>query len=97
MGKVFVGTMPENLAAIRNAQTPLDYGRPYGYSDDDIAAFYVRRRGGDVEQAYKEYTEDFTPRSESKGAAEAPPAYSDAKAEPARVAPCEPVRRVDKD
>jgi hypothetical protein len=58
MGHVLVGTTPENLATIENAKTPLDLGRAYGYSDDDIATFYVKRRGGDVDLGYAEYARD---------------------------------------
>ena len=39
------------------AQSPLDLGRLYGYSEDDIAHFYrVRRR--ELETAYTEYVRD---------------------------------------
>jgi hypothetical protein len=39
------------------AQSPVDLGRLYGYSEDDIAHFYrVRRR--EPETAYTEYVED---------------------------------------
>ena len=58
MGHIFVGTTPENLAAIKNPRTPFELGRAYGYSDDDIAAFYVKRRGGDVDLGYEQYARD---------------------------------------
>ena len=39
------------------AQSPVDLGRLYGYSEDDIAHFYrVRRR--ELETAYTEYVRD---------------------------------------
>jgi hypothetical protein len=39
------------------AQSPVELGRLYGYSEDDIAHFYkVRRR--DLETAYTEYLRD---------------------------------------
>ena len=39
------------------AQSPVDLGRLYGYSEDDIAHFYrVRRR--ELETAYTEYVQD---------------------------------------
>ena len=39
------------------AQSPVDLGRLYGYSEDDIAHFYrVRRR--ELETAYNEYVGD---------------------------------------
>jgi hypothetical protein len=57
-GHVFVATTPENLTAITNAKTPFEFGRAHGYSDDDIAAFYLKRRGGDVDLGYVEYIQD---------------------------------------
>ena len=39
------------------AQSPVDLGRLYGYSEDDIAHFYcVRRR--ELETAYTEFVQD---------------------------------------
>jgi hypothetical protein len=39
------------------AQSPVDLGRLYGYSEDDIAHFYrIRRR--ELETAYTEYLQD---------------------------------------
>ena len=39
------------------AQSPLDLGRLYGYTEDDIACFYnFRRRGHSI--AYTEYVRD---------------------------------------
>tara|TARA_Y100000401_G_scaffold62194_1_gene49415 strand:+ start:780 stop:8978 length:8199 start_codon:yes stop_codon:yes gene_type:complete len=37
---------------------PIQLGRINRYSEDDIAQFYVARRGGDVELGYEEYVED---------------------------------------
>ncbi len=45
---------PEKL---KQATTPLDYGRAYGYSEDDIAHFYNFRRRGHA-MAYDEYLHD---------------------------------------
>jgi hypothetical protein len=58
MGKVYVGTSPENLQAIKSAKTPFDYGRAYGYSDNDIAAFYHTRYGGDLNVALNKFLKD---------------------------------------
>lgn len=58
MGTVFAGKTKADVDALRNAQTPDEFGRAYGYSEDDIAAFYVRRRGGDVQAGYGEYVRD---------------------------------------
>jgi hypothetical protein len=44
-------------AELAKAGTPLDYGRLYGYSEDDIAHFYkYRRRGHQI--GYEEYVRD---------------------------------------
>ena len=40
------------------AQSPLDLGRLYGYSEDDIAHYYWYRRR-DCQIAYTEYVRDF--------------------------------------
>ena len=42
---------------LEEAQSPLELGRLYGYSEDDIAHFYKSRRRG-VETAYAEYLRD---------------------------------------
>jgi hypothetical protein len=41
-----------------DARSPVDLGRLYGYSEDDIACFYLRRRGGLPDIAYEEYIYD---------------------------------------
>ena len=42
---------------LEDAQSPIELGRLYGYTEDDIAHFYnVRRHGHDV--AYIEYIQD---------------------------------------
>jgi hypothetical protein len=33
------------------ARSPIDFGRLYGYSEDDIACFYLKRRRGRVDIA----------------------------------------------
>lgn len=48
----------KDIQAIESAQTPIDFGKAYGYSDEDIAAFYLQRRGGDKEAAYKDFLSD---------------------------------------
>jgi hypothetical protein len=42
---------------IEKAGSPLEYGRIYGYSEDDIAHFYNFRRRGHP-SGYEEYVED---------------------------------------
>jgi hypothetical protein len=46
-----------NKKALDAAQTPVDYGRLYGYGENDIAHFYAQRRGGHP-MAYQEYIRD---------------------------------------
>jgi hypothetical protein len=58
MGTIFVGTTQDNLNAIKTAKTPAEIGKLSGYSDADIAAFYLKRRGGDKESAFSEYSSD---------------------------------------
>jgi hypothetical protein len=55
-----VGKNKEAISKLKNAKSPIDFGRAYGYSDADIAQFYVRRRGGDKKSAFREYLEDLS-------------------------------------
>jgi hypothetical protein len=62
-------------ADLDQAQSALDLGRLYGYSEDDIAHYYdFRRRGQDV--AYTEYVRDLeqakVPPAEPAASATAP-------------------------
>jgi hypothetical protein len=45
-------------ADLNRAKSPLDFGRLYGYSEDDIACFYLKRRRGRSDIAYAEYISD---------------------------------------
>lgn len=58
MGVIHVGTTQDNLDAIKEAQNPAEIGKLSGYSDADIAAFYLKRRGGNKEIAFEEYKSD---------------------------------------
>lgn len=58
MGNVIAGKDKAAADALANAKNAADYGKAFGYSPDDIAAFYIRRRGGDVEYAYREWAKD---------------------------------------
>jgi len=58
MGTIYVGTTQENLDAIKLAENPAEIGKLSGYSDADIAAFYLKRRGGDKKAAFQEYKSD---------------------------------------
>jgi hypothetical protein len=42
----------------KKVKTAYDLGKLYEYSEDDIAAFYLARRGGLEKHAYEEYIED---------------------------------------
>lgn len=58
MGTVIAGKSKEAVDALMIADSPYEYGRAYGYSEDDIAAFYKQLRGGDEGVAYQEYLRD---------------------------------------
>lgn len=49
--------IPSN-SELDKAQSPLDLGQLYGYSEDDIAHYYRARRR-DCQIAYTEYVRDF--------------------------------------
>jgi hypothetical protein len=55
-----VGKNKEAISKLKNAKSPVDFGRAYGYSDADIAQFYMRRRGGDKTSAFREYLSDLS-------------------------------------
>lgn len=61
MGRVFVGKDKATVDLLKNAKNPTDYGRAYGYSDDDIAHFYTKRAGGMPEIGYQEWLADNYP------------------------------------
>ena len=63
-GKVIAGKTKEDALNLQNARTPIEYGKSYGYSNDDIAAFYLKRAGGIEELAYSEYQSDLNVSSE---------------------------------
>ena len=44
----------EDISPVLNAKTPYDFGKAYGYSDNDIAAFYNNRYGKDAEKYWKQ-------------------------------------------
>ena len=58
MGRVIAGKTKESVDALMIADSPYEYGKAYGYSEDDIAAFYKQLRGGDEGVAYQEYLRD---------------------------------------
>jgi hypothetical protein len=44
----------EDVSPVLNAKTPYDFGKAYGYTDNDIAAFYNNRYGKDAEKYWKQ-------------------------------------------
>lgn len=44
----------EDIAPILNAKTPYDFGKAYGYSDNDVAAFYNNKYGKDAEKYWNQ-------------------------------------------
>ena len=58
MGTVIAGKSKEAVDSLMIADSPYEYGKAYGYSDEDIAAFYKQLRGGDEGVAYQEYLRD---------------------------------------
>ena len=71
MGSIRAGTTPEALDLIKNAETPLEFGKAYGYSDSDIANFYLKRRGGNAELANEDYVNDLSKFNEKHNSAPA--------------------------
>ena len=69
MGRVIAGRTQADVDALKNAKTAAEYGRIYGYSDDDIAAFYLKRRGGDPDLAYEEFVREHLPNVEKTASA----------------------------
>ena len=53
-----VGKNKEAISKLKAAKSPVEFGRAYGYSDADIAQFYIKRRGGDKRSAFREYLSD---------------------------------------
>ena len=60
-GELVVARTPQELQRYLAAETPFEIGKAFGYSDDDIAQFYVRRRGGGDQGkqiGFQEYLQD---------------------------------------
>ena len=45
-----------NLTPVLSAKNPYDFGKAYGYKDNDIAAFYVNKYGNEAEKYWKQDT-----------------------------------------
>lgn len=44
----------EDVSPVLNSKTPYDFGKAYGYSDNDIAAFYNNKYGKDAEKYWNQ-------------------------------------------
>ena len=58
MGNIVIGRTKEDAIILQKAETPIDFGKSYGYTDEDIAAFYVKRRGDNVDLGYQDFIAD---------------------------------------
>jgi hypothetical protein len=58
IGRVVAGRTKKDAEKLAKAESPIDYGKSYGYSNSDIAQFYVARNQGDYKKAYKDYLKD---------------------------------------
>tara|TARA_R100000734_G_C3281373_1_gene74909 strand:- start:62 stop:808 length:747 start_codon:yes stop_codon:yes gene_type:complete len=58
MGNVVAGQTKKDAENLLKASSPYEYGKSYGYSDEDIAQFYVNRKGGDLDAGYEQYIND---------------------------------------
>lgn len=47
-----------DIEAVLSAKTPYDFGKAYGYSDADIANFYLNRRRGVADLAFEDWIRD---------------------------------------
>ena len=68
MGRVVAGKTKTDAENLLKAKNPFELGRSYGFSDEDIAKFYVTRRGDTdqgIDLAYEEFLTDLP--TESKG------------------------------
>jgi hypothetical protein len=54
MGTVYVGKTQKDIDNLKKADNSIEYGRAYGYSENDIAHFYAQRRGGNNEYGFEE-------------------------------------------
>lgn len=75
MGKVIAGQTKQDVENLKKAQNPYEFGKSYGYSEPDIAAFYINRRGGNAQLGYEDFIQDApmqaktkkTPQADKKG------------------------------
>jgi hypothetical protein len=55
--RVFVGKTKKYALMLKNAETSYELGKMYGYSDEDIATFYLRR-GWDDDISERKWNSD---------------------------------------
>ena len=58
LGTVIAGKTKKDVETLKEAQTPIEYGLSYGYKPEDIAKFYVNRRGNQADIGYAEFLDD---------------------------------------
>ena len=58
-GKVIVGQTKKDAEFLRDANSGWEFGKSYGYTDEDIARFYTNiKGGGDPKRGYEVYLKD---------------------------------------
>ena len=57
-GTVIAGKTKKDVERLKQAQTPIEHGLSYGYKPEDIAKFYVNRRGNQADIGYAEFLND---------------------------------------
>ena len=58
LGTVIAGKTKKDVERLKQAQTPIEHGLSYGYKPEDIAKFYVNRRGNRADIGYAEFLDD---------------------------------------
>jgi hypothetical protein len=58
LGTVIAGKTKKDVERLKQAQTPIEHGLSYGYKPEDIAKFYVNRRGNQADIGYAEFLDD---------------------------------------
>ena len=58
LGTVIAGKTKKDVETLKEAQSPIEYGLSFGYKPEDIAKFYVNRRGNQADIGYAEFLDD---------------------------------------
>jgi len=66
MGTVHAGKTKEDVQRLMDAQNSIQYGLSYGYSPEDIAKFYISRRGGQEDIGHAEFINDLKETNKQK-------------------------------